>query len=326
MCQLSKQRPVPNRAKVAAAVCAVLTGFAVAAADAAEVNWEQVDGTTITTFYPGIASWDFLLGTDHKQGARVIRKLSKSCAECHIGDDGEYYISADEIISGELLTSGSEQPFEPQPIAGAPGFKPLDVKAAFDETTLYVQFKWQGAAPTASMPARLSVQLNDNIRSFAKFGCFIACHDDQAGMPKDNGANTKLYGYYTRDGENLKSQETLDKHLAKRQFIDLWEVSITDTGISASDQYVLQDRLEDRNDLTVSGGYADGSYTVVISRALTTGDDKDVAIAHGNVFTIGTSIHDNGNKGRKHYVSFPLSIGISAPAALAARNLTGGAL
>lgn len=325
MYKLSKQQPVPIRA-TAAAVFAVLAGFAATAAEAVEVNWDQVDGTTITTFYPGIASWDFLLGADHKQGARVIRKLTKDCAQCHIGDDGEYYISADEIISGELLTTDSEEAFEPQPIAGAPGFKPLEIKAAFDETTLHVQFKWQGAAPTASAPARLSVQVNDNIRSFAKFGCFIACHDDQAGMPKDSGANTKLYGYYTRDGESLKPQEKLDQHLAKGQFIDLWEVSITAAGLSSSDEYVLQDRLEDRNDLSVSGGYADGNYTVVISRALNTGDDKDVAMALGSVFTIGAAIHDDGNKGRKHYVSFPLSIGLSAPAALAARNLSGGAL
>lgn len=324
MRKLSRHRSMPVPARTATLLLSALAALGPVVAGAGEVNWDQIEGKTITTFYPGVASWDFVRGQDHGSGATVVRKMTKSCADCHVGKSGEFDINADGIVSGGLKMSDSGKPFEPSPIAGAQGFKNVEVKAAYDERNVYVRFQWEGTPPGSSAPAKISVQINDNIRSFANFGCFIACHDDQAGMPGGGGSETKLYGYYTRDGANVRPQAKLDEHLSKGQFIDLWIASAAGAGVKATDQYVLQDRLDDRNDLTAAGGYAGGKYTVVLTRALNTGDGKDVAIAEGKAITIGVAIHESGNEGRKHYVSFPVSVGLSAPASIAARKLPGG--
>ena len=84
--------------------------------------------------------------------------------------------------------------------------------------------------------------------------------------------------------------------------------------------HILGAREEDHNDVTATGGYANGTYTVVITRKLNTGDKDDIMLEDGKDFDIGIAIHDNKNNERRHYVSFPLSIGLSAPADVEAKK------
>ena len=86
------------------------------------------------------------------------------------------------------------------------------------------------------------------------------------------------------------------------------------------DEYVLDSRHEDQNDLTATGSFEGGKYTVVITRKLSTGDVKDIQLQDGKAFSVGISIHDNKNKGRKYYVSFPVSIGLSSSGDVPARK------
>src|SRR3989304_2058754 len=120
---------------------------------AAEVDWAKVDAATVKVFYPGVASWEFLRTKDHGRGASVVRKNEKSCADCHVGKDGGYDIKADQIISGVLKTAESKLPFEPQPIAGATGFKDLKLQAAYDGENIHLRIQWQGSGASVGNPA-----------------------------------------------------------------------------------------------------------------------------------------------------------------------------
>jgi len=307
---------------------AALACLGVANANAGEVDWGQVEGKAIKVFYPGVASWDFVTDEDHGTGATPVKTLKKACAECHVSKTGEYDINADKIIAGELNKVKSGDPFEPKPLAGMPGFKEVEVKAAYDAENFYLRLQWQGSGASVAEPSlakedkadRVSVQISDKIKSFKDYGCFIACHNDQTGMPENRGEKVKLYSYYTRAEGQLKPQDKLDEYLSKGQFLDLWTAAFAGSEVKTSDGYVLQDRLEDQNDLAAKGGFEGGKYTVVITRKLATGDPKDIVLKDGSAFSAGISIHDNRNTGRQHYVSFPVSIGLSATADISAKK------
>ena len=311
------------------AVAAALIAFP--AAQAQDIDWSKIPGKTVKMFYPGVASWEFVRGDDHGTGALPIRTFKKACADCHVGQNGEYDINADKIIAGSLKKSSSREPFEPEPLAGMPGFKDVQVKAAYDAQNIYLWLQWKGAGASVSNPAlaaegkadAVAVQLNNTIKSFSLVGCFMTCHNDENGMPAHQGGDVKLYAYYTREKDGaLKPQDKLDEFLSKGQFIDLWDVDFEGTAVKAEDEIVLQQRTEDtQNDLSATGSFADGTYTVVMSRKLVTGDKNDIALTDGKSFSIGIAIHDNGNGGRKHYVSFPLTIGLSSAADVTAQKL-----
>ena len=282
---------------------------------AADIDWGQVEAKNIKVFYPGVASWEFLTDKDHGTGAPPVKTIKKACVDCHVGKDGTYDINSDKIIAGELKKVKSGEPLEPEPIAGMKGFNEVAVQAAYDAENIYLRLQWTGSGASVADPSlakdkkadRISVQIANKIKTFNMFGCFISCHDDETGMPKNSGEEKKLYGYYTAG----KPQDKLDGYLAQGQFMDLWEVYFEGPEVKTEDEYILEDRHEDNNDLSATGSFEGGKYTVVITRKLATGDAKDITLQDGKDFSIGISVHDNKNKGRKHYTSFPLSVGLS---------------
>jgi hypothetical protein len=295
---------------------------------AADVDWNGVEAKTVKVFYPGVASWEFMGDKDHGTGAAPVKTLKKGCSECHVGETGEYDINADAIIAGTHKKSKSGAPLEPQPIAGAKGFIDVKVQAAYDADNFYLRLQWAGSGASVKDAAlaandkadRISVQIADKISTFRNYGCYITCHDDQEGMPANRGAETHLYGYYTRDKGAVKDKATLDGYRSKGQFMDLWIASFAGNEVKTEDESVLDDRTADNNDLTAAGSFENGAYTVVITRKLATGDANDIALVEGTPFSIGIAVHDNGNGGRKHYTSFPVSIGLATAADITAKK------
>lgn len=283
---------------------------------AADIDWGQVETKNIKVFYPGVASWDFLIGSDHGTGEVPVKTIKKACTDCHVGKDGTYDINADKIITGELKKVKSGAPLEPEPVSGAKGFSEVAVQAAYDAENIYLRLQWPGSGASVADPSlakddkadRLSIQIANKIKTFNYYGCFMACHDDQNGMPDNKGDEKKLYGYYTAG----KSQDKIDGYLAQGQFLDLWEAYFEGPAVKTEDGYILESRHEDNNDVTATGGFEGGKYTVVLTRKLSTGDAKDIALQDGKTFSLALSIHDNKQKGRHHYTSFPVSIGLSA--------------
>lgn len=309
----------------------LVTLLAASAVHAAEPEWGSVEGKTIKVFYPGVTSWEFLKGDDHGKGGPVVSSGEDSCATCHVSKAGKYDIDGDNIITGKKKKVSSGGAFEPEPIAGMKGFKDLEIKAAYDAENIYMRFSWEGAGASVKDPSlggakhlvdEIAVQLNANIKAFKNYGCYITCHDDQEGMPKDSKKETKLYGFYTREKElgNVKPKDKLDGYLSKGQFIDLWEAFFEGDKIIIKDHYILDSRREDKSDVQATGSFANGKYTVVLKRKLVTGEATDIALKDGSAFNIGIAVYDNKQTGRKHYTSFPVSIGLGAPADVAAKK------
>jgi len=296
---------------------------------AGAVDWSKVEGKTVKAFYPGVSSWEFLLGKDHGKGANVVKKGKKPCAKCHVSKAGEYDINSGDIISGKLKMSASGASFEPEPQSGMAGLIDVEIQAAYDADNIYLKVQWKGSGASVKdaslagkgLADKIAVQVSNKIKRFARYGCFITCHNDQAGMPGDSGKKIKLYGYYTRSKGEIKPRAKLDKYLSKGLFIDLWKAAFEGDKVIAKDQYILEDRVDDDSDAAAEGGYANGKYSVVFSRKLSTGDSKDIALKEGESFNIGIAIHDNKSGGRKHYTTFPVSIGLGAEADIAASKL-----
>ena len=171
-------------------------------------DWSKVPGKTVTLFYPGQVSWEFLTSNAHP-GAQAV---DAGCITCHAGQE--------KMLGAKLVQGG---PRETDPIAGKAPAIDLTVRAAYDAEFVYFQFRWatkvphamhtlwrydgkqwvswggpkpdaikQGALP--SYEDRLAVLLDepDNVpafdgsrATFSQVGCWMTCHNSMRAMPRD---------------------------------------------------------------------------------------------------------------------------------------------
>src|SRR3954470_24729658 len=103
-----------------------------AAADAATIDWTKVAPVTVTLFYPGQSSYEWLRN-DHKKGkgAKAVENGS-ACVRGHEGD---------EKTMGNAIVAGG--PLEPTPVKGKNGAVDLSVQAAYDAKNAYFRFQWK---------------------------------------------------------------------------------------------------------------------------------------------------------------------------------------
>lgn len=312
---------------------------------AAEPNWSLIKQTEIKMFYPGIANWDFLNSIDHKLGARYINKGKKSCAGCHIGDGGEYDLMTDEIANGSLKMKITGKLFEPNPLPEKEGYLSSKIQAAYDSEFIYIRVEWKSKgtswyASENGSPDRVALQINKDQKLFKKYGCMLSCHSSVDSMP--NSASTdavrkhpyyskkkrdkvRLYTSYSRkEGggwADMKSDEELKALALEGSFIDIWEARIEGNNVVTKDGWILEDRDYDKNDVSASGAYENGEYSVVFKRKLNTAQPKDVSLVDGDQFSFAVAIHENKAKKRQHYVSFPLTVGLGTEGTIRAEKL-----
>lgn len=314
--------------------------------EAAEVNWGSVQSHKVKLFYPGVASWEFLNSADHSLGAKNIKEGKKSCAKCHRYETGEYDIMANEIAAGKFFMKKSQKPFEPEPIAGKKGFMEATMQPAYDGENFYLRIEWKSKGASFNDPAlakkgmadRVMAEVNKGNDYFRKYGCFIACHNDVNHMPESpsndevkkhpyysaiNRDTVNLYAFYTRtDGwKEIKATGEIEE-LSKTGLIDLWKVEFEGKEVKANDMWILEDRRNDeKSNIDAEGRWEEGKYSVVIKRRLKTGDTRDVQFEEGDVFTIAISIHDDGAGNRRHYVGFPIQIGLGGGGDITAKKV-----
>jgi len=179
------------------------------AAEMASIDWSKVPAKTVTLFYPGQSSYEWL-NTDHNKakddkGMKAVRR-GQSCQKCHEGDERKM---------GASLVKGG--PLESSPVKGKNGSVDLKVQAAYDAKNAYLRFQWktQSAFPGVEYPYyrfdgtawkvygqpaldeevrqgkvpaiyedRLSVMLDDGrVENFSKQGCWLTCHAGERDMP-----------------------------------------------------------------------------------------------------------------------------------------------
>jgi hypothetical protein len=184
-------------------IAASLAGSAWAA-DPATIDWSKVPTRTVTLFYPGQSTFQWLRSPDHK-GAAVVA-YGTPCLACHKGQEAKL---GDKIVKGG--------PLEPVAPAGKNGTVALNVQAAYDEENAYFRFQWKtkGAGPGDGYPAyrfdgkewkaygaprlsapaykgeqpavyedRLSMMIDDgSVPNFDKQGCWITCHNGSRDAP-----------------------------------------------------------------------------------------------------------------------------------------------
>jgi len=183
---------------------AVVTGPAVAA-DAATIDWSKVPARTVTLFYPGQSSYQWLQSESHKGAAAV--KGDQACVLCHKGQEKKL---------GDAIVKGG--PLEPTPVKDKNGSVDLTVQAAYDAKNAYLRFQWKTRNPfpgnehqylrfdgkewkvygypkldkvvqEGKQPGiyedRMSVIIDDGkVPGFPTQGCWLTCHDGERDMQK----------------------------------------------------------------------------------------------------------------------------------------------
>ena len=332
-------------------VAAFIVPSAPAGAD--EVRWEGIRPYKVTMYYPGYSSFEFLTSEDHRLGARNIKRGEKSCRRCHLSKRGELDLAATEIASGKAMMKRSRAPLEDEPIAGKKGVLSAYIQAAYDSDYIYFRVSWSSkgtgwhdaSPPERGIPDRVSFQINSGNDLFKRFGCSITCHSDLSGMPRSPSAEevrshpyysrlgrdeVRLYADYTRLGgwDKLKSPAEIRALKEAGALIDLWSIEIQGGRSTVRDGWILEDRRwEGSSDLTGSASWKvgragrTGRYSAIVKRRLATSGPTDVPFVRGEALTLSLAIHDHGAKKRKHYVSFPMTVGLGAKADIEAREI-----
>lgn len=287
--------------KIFASSLALLGAMAVAPAMAAP-TWGS-PAQSVTLFYPGQSSWEWLLTPADHPGADKFR-AGKNCAACHTGD---------EKNMGALLVSGKKN--ESAPPAGKPGSVAAKVQFSHDADTLYVKISF---ADGGQAPSRVTMLLaGPGGAETTRAGCFAACHDDSAGMPSGGGGSRTMYLGKTRaalgrtgGGDALKPAAELAKLKASGYEVDYWQAHVG----AAADNGVIFDRRAETKPTAVSAqvSQAGGVTTVVLSRKMNAGA---VPVVAGRRYTVAFAIHSGKATKRAHYVSFERSMVLDSGAA-----------
>ncbi len=170
-------------------------------------DWSAIPTETVTLFYPGQSSYDWLRSSDHKRAyTKVIE--GDSCASCHEGEEKDI---------GEFIASGER--LEPAPIEGKNGSVDLKIQVAYDDENAYFRFQWPTqmdrpgqmhnyiryngdgweffGGPRSSEKVRsgeepplyedrLAIMIDDgSVPMFAEQGCWLSCHTGMRDMPEE---------------------------------------------------------------------------------------------------------------------------------------------
>jgi len=184
-------------------IVVALTAGPAMAADPAKIDWSKVPASTVTLFYPGQSSYEWVRSDTHP-GAAVV-KTNQACIMCHAGKE--------KAMGDKLVKSG---PLEPTPVKGKNGSVDLKVQVAYDAKNAYFRYQWKThgkagieypyyrfdgkewkvyggprldkAVQEGKQPAiyedRLTMMLDDGkVPDFAQQGCWLTCHDGSRDMP-----------------------------------------------------------------------------------------------------------------------------------------------
>lgn len=313
-------RPTATAASVRDFASRTALGAALAlwlvAAPAVAVDWSQVPAKPVSLFYPGQASWEWVMTAKDHSGATKFRE-GKNCKGCHEGEQADM---GKRIVTGEKL--------EPAPIANKPGGAKLEVRATHDAERLYFQLRFQPAAASGTkddpeVAAHVTVMIDDgSVKEASRAGCWASCHDDAIGMASApaGGQITKYLGASrtklarTGGGENYKPAADIDALLASGTFLEYWQARLSPgKPAQATSGWILDKRHEHSPAASsATATFADGWWTVELSRPLAAGGPGQKAIAAGKTYTVGFALHDDYARHRHHYVSFEHTLVLDA--------------
>jgi hypothetical protein len=288
-----------------------------AAVPALAVDWDAVDGKTVTLFAPGQASFEWVMTQSDHSGAGRFRE-GRNCMHCH---DGEQQAIGDIIAPAQ----GRGAALEPKPVAGKPGAIDLNVKTAHDGANLHVRLQWKavqydGAKMDPDHSARVTLMLDDGtVRESTRAGCWGTCHDDAMGMASDpDGTDLTKYLFASRSGasrsgggENYKADAEIQDLLSKGTFMEYWQARLNPgQPAKAVEGYILDRRHEsEATQVTADAQYDAGTWTVVLSRPLKASGHHKELVA-GKTYNVGFAVHNNHTDHRYHHVSLEYTLSL----------------
>jgi cytochrome c-type protein NapC len=333
-----------DRMKAAARGSAQGGASSTAAADmvaVGKIDWSMVEAKTVSVFYPGQASFEWIQDARQHGGSRAFLRSGDRCSECH----------ANEVRDmGEKIVKGGK--VEPTPIPGKRGSVDLKVQAAHDGEKVYFRFQWPNAVHTPAPfadggkmdPAnqvKLAIMVAGlGIERVEQGGCWVTCHNDARSMPDAPkpealssfpGTNlidlkdgvTKYLGESRTEIEikgtdgkprggwdKLKSQDELAALLKSGSAMDLIRFR---SGAAPEHGHVLAERVMQGGVPIEAAGALDGdTWTVVMARPLKSDRPGDVTFEPGKLYTIGFALHDD-YAARFHHVSLEFRFGLDMP-------------
>ena len=181
-----------------------------AAADPSSINWSGVPARTVTLFYPGQSTYQWLRSAEHP-GAPVVAGAG-ACVTCHKGSE--------EKLGNKLVKANK---LEPTPMEGKNGVLALRLQVAYDSENAYFRFQWKtnaahpgdaypfyrfdgkewkpygnqrlaAAVRKGEQPAiyedRLNMMIDDGkVPGFANQGCWLTCHNGERDAPQQPSAD-----------------------------------------------------------------------------------------------------------------------------------------
>lgn len=280
------------------------------------VNWDGVEGRTVTLFYPGQASWEWALTQSDHSGNERFRQ-GRNCAHCHEGEQSEI---------GAVIVSGDKPKLEPRPIAGKTGSVPLDVKVVNDGSRLHVRMEWKdtGYKPNEPMDKdnalRVTMMLdNGGVREAGRASCWGSCHDDASNMASAGDSDRTKYLAASRKGmsrsgggDNVKDSAELAKLLAANGFMEYWQARLTTDGNSKGVHGYIMDKRHEELDSQVDAVITRNGDTLVavISRDLATSGNGYKSLSNSDKLMVGFALHDGHAKGRYHHVSLEYTLSL----------------
>jgi cytochrome c-type protein NapC len=310
---MNAHRPIATPRAVRHSMRALACVLALALAPAAlAVDWSKAKEREVVMFYPGQASWEWVMTQADHSGATKFRG-GKNCRGCHDGEQAD--------IGNEIVAGGHA--LEAHPPAGKPGSLRLFVRTARDAERLYFRFRWKpGPARNAvkgDAAARVTVMLDDGgLKESARAGCWASCHDDAMGMASAAaGSKTTKYLGASRvkltrqgGGNQLRPDAELKAQLAQGAYLEYWQARLN-PGKPATAQggYILADRAKPAaTGVTAQAEFVGGEWVVTLSRPLKPAGAGQKPLVPGKPYAVGFAVHDDYAEHRHHFVSLEYTL------------------
>lgn len=330
--------PSQSAPQSSAASAAVAAPAQSAPAAPGAIDWNSIAPKTVTLFYPGQASYEWVQGREHG-GARAFTRGGDRCSECHAKEVKDI---GSKIVSGQKL--------EPTPIKGKRPFVDVAVQAALDSEKLYLRFQWQntthapvpfvdGGKMDPDNQVKLAVMIaGKDVERGEQAGCWVTCHHDSRYMPDAPKPESLKASPFA---ESMDLKEGLTKYLAEsRTAIELRgedgkprggglnlkpkdaiaELAKNGTVMDllrfrskagGENGHVLEQRVSIGGAATDMVGQLDGdTWTVVMSRPLKSDKPGDVMLEPGKTYVVNFALHDDHSNARFHHVSLEWRLGL----------------
>jgi cytochrome c-type protein NapC len=327
-----------------AAPVAAATAAASGANPAANIDWSSIEPREVTLFYPGQASMEWALkGSDH--GGKRAFATGDRCFDCH--EDEEENIG-DLIVSGEKAETTpipGKRGSMMVKMQAAHDADNLYMRFEWEESEEHVPVSFaEGGKMDPENQIKLAIMLTTDSEDDPKVeyaeraGCWQSCHHDANYMPhqpddasrtssplaqrldlsqgftkylKESRSEIEIEG---KDGkkrggwDKLKDEAELQALLANGNFMDLLRYK-SGTGES-EDGYILAERvMTGGQGVQFTGELKNGTWTVLMTRKLTSDQPGDISMATDQWYNIGFAIHDDFSNSRFHHVSLGLKLG-----------------